>query len=79
MPGACGCPELQGRSVVASLAVCVLWLAVSFQDSGSATRGTDAATSAELQGVFRDAVAARSRATSAGWISAERLPKALRT
>ena len=79
MPGACATPELHWRSVVASLAVWLLWLAVSFHPSGSPTLGTELITSAVVHGVLRDAVAARTRATSAGATRAARLPNAFRT
>ena len=79
MPGACGAPELQPRSVAAPAAASAPWLAVSFHCCESSSRGSEASSSGRVHGVLRPAVSARTRATSAGVTMPPLLPKLLRT
>src|SRR5438105_1086857 len=79
MPACCGAPVDHPASVNAPAAVVALWLAVTFHDGSAArTRGSVASISATVHGALCDALAARTRATSAAVTKPAVFPKLLR-
>ena len=80
IPGFCGSPDVHGWMVKPLGATAGLWLAVAFhEDSRTIGRGSEASRSRIAQGAFREADAARTRATSPGAMVLARLPNELRT
>ena len=79
MPGSCGMPVVHAASVRPFAARSALWLAVAFHvASDGSSRGSDASSSGNVHIALRPAVAARTRATSAGAMNDAVLPKSLR-
>src|SRR5688572_26064930 len=78
MPGTCGAPVDQPRDVSEKPSSAGLWLAVTFHAAWFSRRlGSVASTAGSVHGFRRLAVAARTRATSAGVTIPPALPNAL--